>query len=328
MAALAAAATVIAIAVAATVAGTSGGPRPGALNALGGPPPPAPRYLIGLARAGLSVYNAQTGRRVSVIAKPGHGAIFIAAVATAPGRFVVATGSTQGCTSRLYRLTLTRRGRLDRLDPLPGGRIGGMLTSPSLALAASAGGRVIGYAASHCNAKPGWLEVLRPATGQKRRWPLKSEGLMSMAMSPDGQRLYFDYSAGFGGDGTIRVLRTSAPAGPMTERSRIVLPASSGVDSAGGIALAGHGRVLLACTEVQHTAYLTAYSAATSGELGVLHTWYHVDVAPCTPTTAASGGYVLITDVGTHPWRVQLSSGHARQLPIGTDEDPVGPVAW
>jgi hypothetical protein len=325
--AVAAAAAVTAIAVAAAVAGNSGGPPPGGLSPLGTPAPPAPRYLISLSRTSLVVYKAATGRRVGVIPGPGHGASFVAAVATAPGRFVVAIGRAQACTSRLYRLTLTKRGRLDRLTPLPGGRVGGMLSSSS-ALAASASGRVIGYAASHCTGKPGWVGVLRPATGQTRRWSLKSEGLLSLAMAPGGQLLYFDYTTVFGGDGTIRVLRTAAPSGPMTARARVILPASSGTDIGGSIALAGGGKTLLACQEVQHTAVLVAYSAATGGELGVLHTWHNVDVAPCTLTAASSGGYLLITDIGAHPWRMQLSSGRARQLPIGRDDDPVESVAW
>jgi hypothetical protein len=327
VAALAAASVVIAIAVAVTVAGNSGGAGPGALSALGGPPPPAPRYLIGLSRAGLSVYNAQTGRRVSVIKEPGHGATFVATVATAPGRFVVAIGRQRPCSSRLYRLRLTRQGRPGRLTPLPGGRIDGRLGAAS-ALAASPGGRVIGYSASHCSGGPGWAGIIRPATGQSRRWPLKSEGLLSLAMSPGGQTLFFDNSAVFGGDGTIRALPTDAPAGPMTARARIVLPASSGVDMNGSIALAGGGRILLACREVQHTAILLAYSAATGGQLAVLRTWPNVDIAPCTLTLASSGGYLLVTDIGAHPWRVRLGSGQARQLPVGRADNPVGPVAW
>ena len=333
MAAIAAAAAVAAIVVATTMAANSGGPQTGPVSGLSAPAPPAPRYIASLVDAahggGLSIVSARTGKRVSFIAMP-RGKTFITTVATAPGRFIVAaiSSSARICASTwLYQVKLTRRGKPGRLALLPDGRIDGVLASPALGLAASAGGRVIAYAANHCDGKPGWLGVIRPATGQSRRWPLRSEGLFDLTLSPDGQVVYFDDTTSYGGDGTIRAMRTDAQAGPMLRRARIVLPASSGVDG-GGITLAEHGRILLACRETQHTAVLTAYSAATGGELAVLHTWQHVDVGPCTLTAASSGGYLLITDIGTYPWRLRLGSRTARQLPIGTDKNPVDSVAW
>lgn len=331
VAAIAAAAAVTAIAVAATVAGNSGGPQPGALSALRAPAPPAPRYLVGLSHAGLTVYNAATGRRLGTIAPPSRKMHYISVAAAAPGHFVVAAVPTSVTCSvtRLYRLTLTRQGGLGRLAPLPRGRIGGMLMSPSLALAASSGGRVIAYAASHCGNSQGWVGVIRPGTGQTRRWPLRSGGVFDLTLTPDGRTLYFNYSGNYGGDGTIRALPAGAPAGPVPSRARIVLPASSGVDAGGGIALADHGRILLACREVQSTDVLLAYSASTGHELAVLHTWRNIDEGSCTLSMASSGGYLLIPSIGTHPWRIRLSTGRARQLPkIGAADDPVFPVAW
>jgi hypothetical protein len=329
VAALAAAVAVIAIAVAATVAGSSGGSRPGALSVLGAPTPPAPRYLVGTVQLGhargLGIFNARTGKRTGVVRPPGRGMSFLTVAATAPGRFIAAAvhSSPHSCSSaRLYRLTLTSRGKLGRLAPLPGGRVNGTLTS----LGASAGGRVIAYAADHCNGRPGWLGVIRPATGQSRRWPLRSGGLLNLTLTPDGRTVYFLNTPVLEGDGSIRAMSTSAPAGPMTRRARIVLGAGSASASDGSIALAGHGRILLACQEIRQTAVLTAYRAATGGELAVLHTWPHVDVSPCTLTAAASGGYLLISDIGTHLWRMQLGSGGTRQLPIATDA--VDQVAW
>jgi hypothetical protein len=329
VAAIAAAAAVAAIVVAATMADNSGEQQPGGLSGLAAPAAPAPRYVLGLSNAGLTVYSTATGRQVGVIAPPSRKLHFMSVAATAPGHYVAAAIPAQGCTlTRLYQVSLTRRGGLARLAPVPGGRIHGQLTAPGFAL--SAGGGVIGYAASRCGSSPGWAGVIRLATGQSRRWPMTSHGLTGVTMSPDGRTLYFIDTAGFGGDGTVRALPVSAPAGPLTQRARIVLPASSGVDSgsAGGIALADHGRILLGCREIQDTAVLLAYSAATGRELAVLHTWRGVDSAPCTLTTASSGGYLLITDIGTYPWRMRLGSGHARKLPIGRDDDPVGPVAW
>jgi len=94
----------------------------------------------------LQVESAATGHVVTTVAPPWHGAVW-GAVATAgdTGRFIVSaapkfTGSLSMPT-RLYSLTLSARGTVARLTPLPVPVLQGQVTS----LAASADGRTVAY---------------------------------------------------------------------------------------------------------------------------------------------------------------------------------------
>ncbi|MGH3404790.1 MAG: hypothetical protein ACRDRJ_20130, partial [Streptosporangiaceae bacterium] len=293
-----------------------------------GPVRPAPRYLVGLLRNGLGVYDAATGRRTTVITPPRRGLEFDGAAATSNDRVFVVAASAQhhGCYTDLYRLSLTAGGRLAGLAPLAVPRVAGALPG-STALTASASGQVIGYSAGNCTGGHGWAGVIRLASRQVRRWSLTSEGLFSLSMSPDGQMLFFDDTQVYGGDGTIRALPTSAPPGPVMRRARIVLPASSGVDQTGTVAVTDSGQILLGCRETRGQAVLASYAAATGRELAVLHTWRHVDTAPCEITVTPSGGYVLVTNIPSGLGsRLDLYTGRARAIGGGAGQ-PVG-AAW
>ncbi|HEX3488204.1 MAG TPA: hypothetical protein VHU92_02640 [Streptosporangiaceae bacterium] len=326
-----------AAAVAAIVAGvalvSSGGSSVGPVAgpwayAPSGPKRPAPRYLVGAgpSRGGLGVYDASTGRRITVITPPTGGLTFDGDAATSNDRvFVVAASPGHGCYTNLYRLSLTAGGRLAGLAPLAVPRVTGTLLG-STALAASASGQVIGYSAS-CSGRNGWVGVIRLASRRVRRWSLSSQGLFSMSMSSGGQTLFFDNTGVYGGDGTIRALPTSAPPGPMLRRARIVLPASSGVDTTGSVAVTGGGKILLGCREIQSLAVLASYSAASGRQLAVLHTWRHVDAAPCMISVTPSGGYVLASVIGPGGGtRLDLYTGKART--IGRDVGEAVGIAW
>ena len=329
---LSAAAAVIAIVAAAALVSSGSSPVVPVVGsrtaAPGGPVQAAPRYLVGLLSNGLGVYNAATGRRITVITPPRAGLEFDAAAATSNDRvFVVAASSPHhGCYTDLYRLSLTASGRLASLAPLAVPRVAGALLG-STALTASVSGQVIGYSAGNCASGHGWAGVIRLASRQVRRWSLTSEGLYSLSMSSDGQTLFFDDTQVYGGDGTIRALPTSVPPGPVMRRARIVLPASSGLDQTGSVVEADGGKILLGCRETQGTAVLASYAAATGRELAVLHTWRNVDTMPCEISVTPSGGYVLVTDIGSGLGsRLDLYTGRVRDIRGGAGQ-PVG-VAW
>lgn len=329
---LSAAAAVLAIVAAVALVSSGGSPPAPAVRSLsaapGGPVRPAPRYLIGQLSNGLGVYEAATGRRITVVTPPSSGLEFDGVAATRNARIFVVAASPQhhGCYTDLYQLSLTAAGRPANLAPLPVPRVAGALMG-STALTASASGQVIGYSASNCGSGHGWAGVIRLAGRQVRRWSLTSEGLFSLSMSPDGRTLFFDDTQVYGGDGTIRALPTSAPPGPALRWARIVLPASSGLDQTGTVVVAGRGKILLGCLETQHSAVLASYAAATGRELAVLHTWPHPDGEPCGISVTPSGGYALLTDIrfglGV---RLNLYTGRARAIGGGAGQ-PVG-IAW
>ena len=197
----------------------------------------------------------------------------------------------------------------------------------STAPTASVSGQVIGYSAGNCASGHGWAWVIRLASRQVRRWSLTSEGLYSLSMSSDGQTLFFDDAQVYGGDGTIRALPTSAPPGPVMRRARIVLPASSGLDQTGSAAVTDGGKILLGCREPRARPCWLRRQSATGRELAVLHTWRNVDTMPCEISVTPSGGYVLVTDIGSGLGsRLDLYTGRVRDIRGGAGQ-PVG-VAW
>ena len=330
---LSAAAAVLAIVVAVALVssgrsavGPVAGSRPGAP---GGPVQPAPPFFVGLLNKGLAVYNATTGRQLTVITPPARGVWFHGAAATSNDRvFIVATShrNSTPCYVSLYRLTLTAAGRLADLAPLAVPRVAGALQDDT-GLTASPSGQFIGYATNDCTKAHSQAGLINLASRQVRRWPTTTETLLDLSISPDGRTLFFDNPLNYGGDGTIRALPTSARPGPLLRQTRIVLPASSGVDQTGSVAVAGRGKILLGCRETRGMAVLTSYAAATGRELAVVHTWQHAGDAGCMISVTPSGGYVLVANIGHGLGsRLDLYTGRAR--PIGSDADQPAGIAW
>jgi hypothetical protein len=341
LAPLAAAAAVTAIIITVVIASAPGGsPGPG-----GGPGPapaagssaPAPPFFMGTvsrpAGTYLAIYDARTGK-ITDLLPPRKGFYFAGAAAVGSSRaFIVAASSRKDrCDTLLYRLVVTARGRAASISSLAVGRVRGNLLSPSTSLAASANGQVIAYSANACGGGHGWVSVIHLATRQVRTWPLDTEGLISLSMSASGRTLDFIDTSVYGGDDTVRSLATDAPVGPIRQRARIVLPASSGVGSTGSAVLAGRGATLLACHETGHDAILARYNAVTGQEIGVVHVWHQVDVAPCVVTVTPSGSDALVANVvqnaiGT---RIRLATDRARLEPGGGPHGsnaPIG-IAW
>jgi hypothetical protein len=276
----------------------------------------APPYFVGLLNQGLGVYNAWTGRRIELIRTPRPGFWWEGAAATGNDRvFVVATTpKNHGCYTDLYRLSLTAGGRLGSLTPLAVPRVAGHMMGDT-ALASSANGQVIGYSTLTCSRGHGWAGVIRLPSRQDRRWPLSSELVLSLSMSPGGQTLFFDDQRDYGGDGTIRALPTRAPVGLVTRRARIVLPASSGLDQIGSV-VTDRGTTLLGCLMTRRAGVLASYSVATGRKLAVLHTWRHADGAFCQLSVTPSGGYALVTGTSNSgSSRLNLHTSRSRTIP-------------
>ena len=152
---------------------------------------------------------------------------------------------------------------------------------------------------------------------------------MSPSLSPDGRMLYFVNTTVLAGDGTVRALRTDAPAGPANRRARIVLPASAWDSESGSIALARHGRTLLVCSAAHQVATLTAYSAATGGRLAVVRTWQHVNALPCQVTATPAGNRALVSVIAPGLGiRVDLATGHATAFPDAHSGNPPEGMSW
>jgi hypothetical protein len=349
LASVAAAVAVAAIAVTATMAATSGAPAdnqsvtPAAKPAHGPVPArPAPPFLIGVTSIGsagnqnLGVFNAVTGQRTNVV-QPRKGFSFVGTAATgASNSFVVAASPLHGgCYTLFYRLTLNSRGGLAGMAPLAVPRVNGVLFGSGLA--ADADGQIIGYSANACGHGHGWVGVIHERSGRTRVWSLTGNGLVSLSISASGRLLAFGSSRNYGGDGAIMALPTDSPAGPMEQRARTVLPANSGVSGNGSLALTDGGQTLLACHEVRRDAVLASYDAATGAQIARLHTWPHVEEAPCLIAVTPSGGDVLVTGTGTTHGigsRLHLATGRVRVVPNspgrGTNAGTNDPsdIAW
>lgn len=327
---VAAAVAVSLIATTAWLARSGGSPSGGLGPAVGGSAP-APPFIVGFSGytgGRLTVYQATTGQVLARIAAPGRGFDTLHAAATSSGRsFVVAASRTKGgCYTRFYRLRLTPGGHLDSMTPLAVPLARGALT---YGVAASADGKTVAYTAGPCDGGHGQVGVLHVGSQAIRTWPLSSEGAMSPSLSPDGRLLYFVNTTVFGGDGTVRALRTDAPPGPATRRARIVLPASAWNSESGSITLARHGRALLVCSVTHHAATLAAYNPATGHRFSVVRTWQHIDVVPCDVTATPAGNRALVSDIGPGlGFRVDLATGHARTFPDGHSGNPPVAPAW
>jgi hypothetical protein len=301
----------------------------------------APPFLVLLnfdsPSPGLSVLSAATGRLIATVAPPRTGLFYRDTAATSDSRtfIVAAEARTGGCDTWLYRLQLTALGHEAALTPLNVPEISGQIL-PTNDLSVSADGRTVAYSATPCAGgqastsngvvtpdgrhPSGAVGVIDLRTRHVSVWPLKSESAWSLSLSSNGQMLGFVNTVIYGGDGTVRSLRASAPRGSMVQRAHVVLPAGLDVDVNGSVAMNQNGTVMLACSERSHTATLAAYDVASGRRLGVVHTWRHVDVAPCEISVTPSGRYVLaynlsFTGIGT---RIDLATGQLTDLVNGS----------
>ena len=196
----------------------------------------ADTVATGEASGSLEIRTSATGSPVDEIGESAPGSLrSVSGLAASDGRvFVVALPRATGCATRLYRVRVNGRGRAGALS-----RIGPTLAGMVWSLAASADGRVVGFAISGCaKGDPGYLGVLDVPSGRIQRWSDVNLGGVSfgnvaltgpLSMSADGRLLAFadDSIANRPyGDVTaqeVRVLGTDAPPGTVAARSKVIL---------------------------------------------------------------------------------------------------------
>lgn len=259
---------------------------------ISGPPsglyPPPFRVLVtatdGNRDPKLLVESAATGHVVSQLAPPWRGAMWMDAAATADAtRFIVAaeTLSWPYTPSRLYSLTLSARGTVTRLAPLPVPAMPGELTS----LAASADGSTVAYTML---GPGGTYEVGVITGGRTRQWSVPAgliAGISHVSLSGDGGTLAVITSSGGGRKGfedTAWVLPTGSAPGSLTASARKVYehnrgpgPAMTLLESA---LISQDGRTLYLSTAAvspsrNTVSAVTAYSTAHGARLGAISTW-------------------------------------------------------
>jgi hypothetical protein len=304
----------------------------------GAPDARQPPYLVGGydssgLGADIGVYSARTGRMLSHLRPPRPHLFFDATAATADDlSFVVAAEPRSGsCVTWLYRLTLTRTGKVASLAPLRVPEVAGEIIPPS-GLSASASGQTIAYTANGCGQGDGWLGVIDVASGSVRTWKADAEDLLSLSLSANGQHVLYVNSTVYGGDGSVQMLQTRARPGSLARRARIVVPGAAGVGANGSVALTTDGTTVLACTESggsgSHTATLSALTASTGRPLGIVHRWEDVTVAPCTIDAVPATDYLLVSDIsGAMAIRINLATGQTWQIP-GRGQNPPSGISW
>jgi hypothetical protein len=214
--------------------------------------------------------------------------------ATGPGSFVVGMMTPSDCATQFFRVRLDDRGRPGTLT-----RVGPTLPGELTAMAASAGGGLIGYAIDDSGCKTGgtslgvYLGVLDVHSGQTRQWT-HAVRVSQLSMSANGRLLAFTDATelpvhGGGMEMTgmqVRLLPTDAPPGTLAERSRVVVRTSPAFTPTGGTAvlLSPSGTSFYLCSQpltlprpgasrVVETARIIAYRTATGKATGVIATF-------------------------------------------------------
>jgi hypothetical protein len=248
------------------------GPRPASAQRSKSPPPApratAPRFFADTLTfaEGNGPWEVRASATGALVA--GEGTRVRAGVAglaaTGMRSFVMAQAVSGRCATRLYRFRLSSGGRPAGLAPL-----GPQLPGQVWSLAASVGGRVIGYAISGCGkGAPGYIGVVNSRTGRLREWGDVAVGGMSpgnvalggsLSMSANGRLLGFtgwDVSGNWHGVGrgrfvrqVVRVLKADAAAGTVAQRSHVVLRRLVSSPALAAMSLSPDGASFYLCTQ-------------------------------------------------------------------------------
>lgn len=260
-------------------------------------------------QSALLVEQAASGKVLSTMAAPGHGAIWAGVAATGDDKkFIVAAqpGTVPYTPTRLYTLTLSARGTISALTPLAVPALAGEITS----LAASADGSTVAYTMDAPQAPAAGL-VAGVIRGQHtRQWamPMNGRGLLDVTLSADGSMLAFSTggTARRGIEDTAWVLPASAPPGSLNAAARKLYDytyvpgtghATTILESA---LISPDGRTLYVCTAATSASgktvtKVTGYSTAASSSPVTLSTWDSGAPTNLTPV----GGSPLIWDRGS-----------------------------
>jgi hypothetical protein len=263
------------------------------------PSPGVPRYYVTIDQylnnhppVSLGVHDTATGQLVGQLDSP-PGASFEAIAAPAGDRtFVTAVGPNNGCSSQLYQFRLNDQGLPGPLVPLhitvPG-------TYPEIGdLAITPDGRTIAYSTYHCGGPDGELGVIDLATRRVAAWPYTGAILdpAGLSLSANGGLLVY---SSFLQPAGAWILNTSAPAGNLLERSRVVSR------TARWAGLAASGESLYSCAvspssvPPPRTGTVTSYtSSLATGHQQVVARWPGVSWPQCWASLDSSGDYLLV----------------------------------
>jgi hypothetical protein len=322
-----------------------------------------PPFLVdlgGATRLYLQVRDAATGRVLAQLKPPEGDGRWAAVAATGnPARFVV--GATYlrvpgvlYCTSsqnytQLYTLTLTAAGVPASLSPLYRIPVLFDASVPSgsrNALAVSADGRTVAYAAAPCGhpTSKTQMSIVVIRDGVSRTWTTPwTAGPSSLSLSADGSQLgYADitqYEWPISPLGSAWILPTGSPPGSAARWSRKLL---SNVPNAGvqitDEELSPDGAIMYVVTATAAgnnpnkptTDALYAYSTASGARLRTLHSWNGTTSGP--PSLTIGGDEALVWDMYNWVDEVNLRTGSDRtftQLPHGgSNAGSVFTVAW
>lgn len=287
--------------------------------------PPAsgtPRFYVTVSIApggadSLVVRDTATGKIVSRLDPP-SGTVFKTVAAPAGDRtFVTPVASSSGCTSQLYQFQLDSQGQPGPLVPLhitvPGNY------SESGDLAVTPDGRTIAYATYLCGRGVGEVGVIKLATRHLTVWT--TSGLLPpayLSLSADGTLLAYDTLPG------ARILNTSAPAGPLLERSHIVSR------TANWAALAGNGTSLYLCTispsgqaSARHGTLTYSTDSIATGHQQVIARWPGLPYPQCSASLDPSGQYLMVQ----YPVSVPNATGWVRPAILNLRSGRLTPIS-
>ncbi|MGH3197893.1 MAG: hypothetical protein ACRDOH_20440 [Streptosporangiaceae bacterium] len=251
----------------------------------------------------LQVESAATGHVVTTVALPWRGAVWGAVAAVGDtSRFIVAATpkppSPMSRPTRLYTLTLSARGTVAGLTPLPVPVLQGQVTS----LAASADGRTVAYTLVPLNA--GADREVGIITGRTtRHWTIGgltrsgagTLGIFDVSVSSDGRMVAFTTQSQVQGYAAW-VLPTGSAPGGITARARKVYELQP---THGGTRLAWLDSALI--SPDGSTLYLATSGNSASGKVVTALTAYRTagGASPSTVTTFGGGYYEGLREVLT-----------------------------
>jgi hypothetical protein len=258
------------------------------------PSPGVPDYYVtssgpsDLSAGSIQVRYTTNGKLAGTI-RPPKGTSFMTIAATSGDRTFVTeavAGADSGCPpeSQLYQFRISDRGKPGALQPLNIAIPGWSVAPGSLAITPD--GRTIAYETWLCHQNRYELGVIDLASGRVRLWQSygTSHSEAALSLSPDGSLLSYVTQFGW-----AESLRTNAPEGQVSQRSRVI---SVHTDWAG---LGSDGATLYVCSPASTGSVTYAAMPVAGGRV------QHVIASPqdlpspqCWATVDPSGGYLLV----------------------------------
>lgn len=286
----------------------------------------------------IQVRATMTGKLAGTVTPP-QGMTFVTVAATAGDRTFVTEAvpdPASGCPpqSQLYDFRLGNRGKPGQLEPLnitiPGWSVG-----PG-SLAITPDGRTIAYDTWLCHQNRYELGVINLPSGHVHLWDSygTSHSEAALSLSADGSLLSYVTQFGW-----AETLRTNAPGGLVSQRSRVI---SLHADWA---ALGSDGAALYTCLApgsppsagsipVSTGSVTYATMPAAGGTQQVIASWQDLPSPQCWATLDPSGGYLLVQYpvAGQGPWLrpavLTLSTGQLLPLPGAPTYHYPRDLAW